>query len=64
MASDQAILDKQRYFQSVHKLTHLKGPRDKITSVVIPWVLFGSAAFMMVRGIWNMSTGQGKLSGK
>ncbi|BBN05021.1 hypothetical protein MPTK1_3g09600 [Marchantia polymorpha subsp. ruderalis] len=63
MASDQAILDKQRYFQSVHKLTHLKGPRDKITSVVIPWVLFGSAAFMMGTGLSKLYTGTGKKEG-
>ncbi|XP_009796252.1 uncharacterized protein [Nicotiana sylvestris] len=56
----EKLLEKQKYFQSVHKYTHLKGPVDKITSVVIPLALAATASFMIGRGIYNMSHGIGK----
>ncbi|KAG2670821.1 hypothetical protein I3760_14G104900 [Carya illinoinensis] len=56
----EKLLEKQRYFQNVHKHTYLKGPFDKITSVAIPAALAGTALFLIGRGIYNMSHGIGK----
>lgn len=44
----EKLAAKQKYFQSVHKYTHLKGPVDKITSVAIPLALATTATFMIV----------------
>ena len=46
------VFDMQKQLQAVHKLTHLKGPRDKVTSVVIPGVLL-AACFTLVVHILN-----------
>ncbi|KAH0777000.1 hypothetical protein KY290_008411 [Solanum tuberosum] len=56
----EKLAAKQKYFQSVHKYTHLKGPVDKITSVAIPLALATTATFMIARGVYNMSHGIGK----
>lgn len=44
----EKLVEKQKYFQSVHKYTHLKGPVDKITSVAIPLALAATLTFMIV----------------
>lgn len=44
----EKLVEKQKYFQNVHKYTHLKGPIDKITSVAIPLALATTATFMIV----------------
>eukprot|EP01018_Ginkgo_biloba_P034224 Gb_07901 [translate_table: standard] len=54
------VLKKQKYFQSVHKHTYLKGPYDKITSVAIPITLAVLTGSMIIRGIYNLSHGIGK----
>ncbi|KAJ4724760.1 Cytochrome c oxidase, partial [Melia azedarach] len=56
----EKLVEKQKYFQSIHKHTYLKGPFDKITSVVIPLALATSAVYLIGRGIYNMSHGIGK----
>ncbi|CAN6350800.1 unnamed protein product [Urochloa humidicola] len=56
----EKILEKQRYFQSVHKPTYLKGRYDVITSVAIPLALAVSSMYLVGRGIYNMSHGIGK----
>ncbi|XP_057480114.1 uncharacterized protein LOC130767309 isoform X1 [Actinidia eriantha] len=56
----EKLLEKQKYFQSIHKHTYLKGPLDKITSVAIPAALAASSIFLIARGIYNMSHGIGK----
>ncbi|PWA98061.1 hypothetical protein CTI12_AA023280 [Artemisia annua] len=56
----EKIIEKQKYFQSIHKPTYLKGPMDKITSVAIPLALAGSSLYLIGRGIYNMSHGIGK----
>ncbi|PAN19163.1 hypothetical protein PAHAL_3G253700 [Panicum hallii] len=56
----EKILEKQRYFQSVHKPTYLKGRYDAITSVAIPLALAVSSMYLVGRGIYNMSHGIGK----
>ncbi|KAJ8751864.1 hypothetical protein K2173_026065 [Erythroxylum novogranatense] len=53
----EKLLEKQKYFQSIHKHTYLKGPLDKITSVAIPLALAGNAMYLIGRGIYNMSRG-------
>ncbi|KAM5584401.1 hypothetical protein ABKV19_003994 [Rosa sericea] len=54
------LAEKQKYFQSVHKYTYLKGPFDKVTSVAIPAALAATSLFLIGRGIYNMSHGIGK----
>ncbi|XP_057837550.1 uncharacterized protein LOC131047783 [Cryptomeria japonica] len=56
----EKLYNKQKFFQSVHKHTYLKGPYDKITSVAIPIALAVTALSMIGRGIYNMSHGVGK----
>ncbi|CAA0806903.1 Unknown protein [Striga hermonthica] len=56
----EKLLEKQKFFQNIHKHTYLKGPMDKITSVAIPLALAGSSLFLIGRGIYNMSHGIGK----
>ncbi|KAJ0080462.1 hypothetical protein Patl1_24075 [Pistacia atlantica] len=56
----EKLIEKQKYFQSVHKHTYLKGPMDKITSIAIPLALAGTSLFLIGRGIYNMAHGIGK----
>lgn len=57
----EGVLQKQAYFQGIHgRPIHLKAGSDKITSVAIPMAFVGLTGLMMLRGIWNMSHGQGK----
>ncbi|XP_054811069.1 uncharacterized protein LOC129312460 [Prosopis cineraria] len=56
----EKLIEKQKYFQGIHKYTHLKAPNDKITSVAIPLALAASSIFLIGRGIYNMSHGIGK----
>ncbi|CAK9314323.1 unnamed protein product [Citrullus colocynthis] len=56
----EKLIEKQKYFQSIHKHTYLKGPMDKITSVAIPIALAASSLYLIGRGIYNMSHGIGK----
>jgi len=44
----EKLIEKQKYFQSVHKHTYLKGPYDKITSVAIPLALAASSLYLIV----------------
>ncbi|KAK4409058.1 hypothetical protein Sango_0486800 [Sesamum angolense] len=56
----EKLVEKQKFFQSIHKHTYLKGPYDKITSVAIPLALAGSSLYLIGKGIYNMSHGIGK----
>uniref|UniRef100_A0A2P2K7K3 Uncharacterized protein LOC100800807 isoform X1 n=1 Tax=Rhizophora mucronata TaxID=61149 RepID=A0A2P2K7K3_RHIMU len=56
----EKLIEKQKYFQNIHKHTHLKGPYDKLTSVAIPFALAASSLYLIGRGIYNMSHGIGK----
>ncbi|KAK7261239.1 hypothetical protein RIF29_27544 [Crotalaria pallida] len=56
----EKLIEKQKFYQSVHKHTYLKGPFDKITSVAIPIALAATSLYMIGRGIYNMSHGIGK----
>ncbi|KAL0436322.1 UNVERIFIED_CONTAM: hypothetical protein Sradi_0340100 [Sesamum radiatum] len=44
----EKLVEKQKFFQSIHKHTYLKGPYDKITSVAIPLALAGSSLYLIV----------------
>lgn len=44
----EKLVEKQKFYQSVHKHTYLKGRFDKVTSVAIPAALAASALFMIV----------------
>ncbi|KAK6942663.1 Cytochrome c oxidase subunit VII [Dillenia turbinata] len=57
----EKLFKKQKYYQSIHRYTHLKGPYDKITSVAIPLALAASSLYLIGRGVYNMSCGIGKL---
>lgn len=48
----ERLLEKQRYFQHVHKYTYVKGPMDKITSIAIPIALAASSVYLIVRHVW------------
>ncbi|CAI9114309.1 OLC1v1015001C1 [Oldenlandia corymbosa var. corymbosa] len=56
----EKLLEKQRFFQNIHKHTYLKGRFDIVTSVVIPAALAATCTYMIGRGIYNMSHGIGK----
>ncbi|XP_019075873.1 uncharacterized protein LOC100853182 [Vitis vinifera] len=56
----ERLFEKQRFFQSIHKHTYLKGPMDKITSVAIPAALAATSIALIAQGIYNMSHGIGK----
>ncbi|RVW38760.1 uncharacterized protein LOC117915528 [Vitis riparia] len=56
----EKILEKQRFFQQVHKHTYLKGRMDKITSVAIPAALAAASVALIAQGIYNMAHGIGK----
>lgn len=56
----EKLVEKQKYFQNIHRHTYLKGPMDKVTSVAIPLALAASSLFLIGRGIYNMSHGIGK----
>lgn len=44
----EKLIEKQKYFQSIHKHTYLKGPMDKVTSVAIPIALAASSLYLIV----------------
>jgi len=44
----EKLAEKQKYFQSIHRHTYLKGPMDKITSVAIPLALAATSIYMIV----------------
>lgn len=44
----EKLIEKQKYFQSIHKHTYLKGPMDKVTSVAIPIAFAASSLFLIV----------------
>ena len=44
----EKLVEKQKYFQNIHKHTYLKGPYDRITSVAIPIALAATSLFMIV----------------
>ncbi|KAH7561198.1 hypothetical protein JRO89_XS10G0189800 [Xanthoceras sorbifolium] len=56
----EKLVEKQKYFQNIHKHTYLKGRFDMITSVAIPLALAGTSLFLIGRGVYNMSHGIGK----
>jgi len=58
---NNSILDKQKFFQTTKKLTHLKHPADRVTSVIIPLAFVGVTGYMMGHGLWNMMHGKGKI---
>ncbi|XLV03770.1 hypothetical protein S245_018107, partial [Arachis hypogaea] len=43
----EKLVEKQKYFQNIHKHTYLKGPYDKITSVAIPIALAATSLYMI-----------------
>lgn len=65
MASEQIgktpewVMQRQQALQSVHKLVHLKAPRDRFTSVIIPGLLATTALTLMGRGLYHLATGTG-----
>ncbi|KAG0591170.1 hypothetical protein M758_1G152000 [Ceratodon purpureus] len=55
------VMQRQKALQSVHKLIHLKGPTDKITSVIIPAALAATGLSLIGRGVYHMATGKGMI---
>lgn len=44
----EKLIEKQKFFQSIHKHTYLKGRMDMITSVAIPAALAATSLFLIV----------------
>jgi hypothetical protein len=63
MAGEIGALDgvftKQKQFQAIHKLTHLKGPYDRVSSVIIPGILLATCFTLVGRGVYHLATGTG-----
>lgn len=53
------VVQKQKALQSVHKLVHLKGPRDRVSSVIIPGILAATGLTLIGRGVYHLATGKG-----
>ena len=49
----EKLIEKQKYFQNIHKHTYLKGPYDKITSVAIPLALAASSLYLTVSNLFG-----------
>ena len=47
-AAMSSVAEQQKYFQSVHKLTHLKGKGDRLTSVIIPFAFVAATGALAV----------------
>lgn len=47
----EKLFEKQKFYQSIHKHTYLKGPMDRVTSVAIPAALAATSLFMIV-SVW------------
>ncbi|KAH6814713.1 cytochrome-c oxidase/ electron carrier [Perilla frutescens var. frutescens] len=50
----EKLIEKQKFFQSIHKHTYLKGPMDKLTSVAIPLALAGTSLFLIVSPLLDL----------
>jgi len=61
-ASD-GVFSKQKQFQAIHKLTHLKGPHDRVSSVIIPGILLATCFTLVGRGVYHLATGTGVKAG-
>lgn len=48
----EKLIEKQKYFQNIHKHTYLKGPYDKITSVAIPLALAATSLYLIVSNLF------------
>lgn len=51
----EKLIEKQKYFQSIHKPTYLKGPFDKLTSVAIPLALATTSLYLIVTPLLSLS---------
>ncbi|KAL5563582.1 hypothetical protein UlMin_033329 [Ulmus minor] len=56
----EKLIELQKFFQSIHKHTYLKGPRDKNHICCLPIVLAASSIYLIGKGVYNMSHGIGK----
>ncbi|TKY67097.1 cytochrome-c oxidase [Spatholobus suberectus] len=43
----EKLVERQKYFQNIHRHTYLKGPFDKVTSVAIPLALAASSIYLI-----------------
>jgi hypothetical protein len=63
IGSPDGVFSRQKQFQAIHKLTHLKGPYDRVSSVIIPGVLLATCFTLVGRGIYHLATGTGLKGG-
>nr|ABK94491.1 unknown [Populus trichocarpa] len=59
----EKLVEHQKYFQSIHKHTYLKGPLDKVPNFSLGFHKTNCEhviCFFQGRGIYNMSHGIGK----
>jgi hypothetical protein len=48
IGASNGVFSKQKQFQAIHKLTHLKGPYDRVSSVIIPGILLATCFTLVV----------------
>jgi hypothetical protein len=48
IGAPDVVFSRQKQFQAIHKLTHLKGPRDRVSSVIIPGILMATCFTLVV----------------
>ncbi|KAH9555181.1 hypothetical protein CY35_08G101500 [Sphagnum magellanicum] len=63
IGAPDGVFSRQKQFQAVHKLTHLKGPHDRVSSVIIPGILLATCVTLVGRGIYHLATGTGLKGG-
>jgi hypothetical protein len=63
IGAPDVVFSRQKQFQAIHKLTHLKGPRDRVSSVIIPGILMATCFTLVGRGIYHLATGTGLKAG-
>jgi hypothetical protein len=63
IGASNGVFSKQKQFQAIHKLTHLKGPYDRVSSVIIPGILLATCFTLVGQGVYHLATGTGVKAG-
>ncbi|KAH8961774.1 hypothetical protein BDL97_05G066200 [Sphagnum fallax] len=63
IGASNGVFSKQKQFQAIHKLTHLKGPYDRVSSVIVPGILLATCFTLVGRGVYHLATGTGVKAG-
>ena len=55
------VPELQQFFQKAHGHIHTRGKADRVTSLLIPVGMAAVGATILVRGLYHMYTGTGKM---